>query len=802
MIGLHRLRIGGEVQGVGFRPHVYQLATRLKLPGRVLNDGAGVLVDLLCTAEQLAQFSEQLKRDLPPLASIDQFERQPLADLDNQIEQSLRQRPFYIDHSGAGPVQTQVAPDAATCPDCLSELFDPNDRRYRYPFINCTHCGPRYSIIRQLPYDRPATSMAKFELCSCCADEYADPQHRRFHAQPNACPDCGPQLWLADSEGQRSSVSDPIEAAVERLQQGQILAIKGIGGFHLACDADNPAAVERLRQRKHRPSKPLAVMVASPASLESLVSFEPEQLAALRSAQAPILLLAQKPDNGLPDAIAPGLNQLGVMLPYTPIQHLLFHQAAGRPAGTDWLKQPQSLRLVMTSANASGRPLVYRNDEALTQLRGIADCLLLHDRDIQMRCDDAVVNGLPGLDSVTGGRSTVVRRGRGMAPKVVRLPCSGPSTLALGGFFKNSICVAQGDKAYLSQYIGDLDNPDNCRYLEQTLDHLCALFQIKPEQVACDRHPDFYSSQFAQRLANERRLPLIEVQHHHAHAAAVAAEHHLNQPYLALTLDGLGLGDDGTLWGGELLRIERGKMTRLGAFKPLSLPGGDRAAREPWRIGLGFLIEQGQDQLARQRYGDRPGYEVLTQMVRNRSHCPQTSSAGRLFDAAASLSGLCDLNSYEAEAAMRLESTAREAQSVPVDGSTRQHYFQIDADNRLDFSPLLLALPQRDPAEAADLFHRVLIQALSQWVVQAQAQTGIDTVVLSGGCLLNRILSSGLQQALASVEGLRCYGAEQLPPNDSGLALGQAWVAIERARLRAGADQQTEQPCAGGALTR
>ena len=829
MMAFHQLRIEGEVQGVGFRPHVYQVASELQLKGRVFNDGTGVLVEFASDQVSVDFFIDQLNKSLPPLACIDNISCQRL-EYKDPFDLAV---PFYIDNSVAGPVTTQVPPDAATCDHCLEDLFSPINRRYRYPFVNCTHCGPRYSIIKKLPYDRPNTTMAKFVLCHSCQQEYEAPSDRRFHAQPNACPECGPDLWLSDSLGRKIACDDPIEETLERVRNGDIVAIKGIGGYHLVCDADNQYAVQKLRERKHRFSKPLAVMAANLQSLKSIVKLNNTAIKCLQSSAAPVVLLPkqelqkqdipkqklQKQDipkrepqrrdqdeitegetgrsvvPELPD-IAPELQQLGVILPYTPIHYLLFHQAAGCPAGTGWLQHPQSLRLVMTSANASGRPLVYDNQSAVTELEGIADCLLMHDRDIYMRADDSVVNCVQwGLEEPS---KIVVRRGRGMAPKVVILPTSGPQTIAVGGYYKNNVCVTKGNRAYVSQYIGDLDNPDNCRYLEETISHLCELFDIDVEQVACDLHPDFYSSRFAQNLAAQKQIPLISVQHHHAHAAAVAAEHRVQGRYLALTLDGLGVGCDGELWGGELLSVDSGYMTRLGHFTPLALPGGDKASREPWRLALALLLEQGQTTDALERYGDQPGYSILAQMIEGKINCPLTSSAGRLFDAAASLLGICHHNSFEAEAAMKLESAAslfdrketsfdrKEARTehICVNGQSETGLYQLDANLQLNFKPLLLKLSQAElaplPAEqGAALFHQILIEGLTDWCRAAVDKTGIDKIVLSGGCFLNQRLSQGLKTALKK-EGLQVFGANRLPPNDSGLAQGQAWVAIEQ----------------------
>ncbi|HSD53259.1 MAG TPA: carbamoyltransferase HypF, partial [Burkholderiales bacterium] len=564
------IRVRGAVQGVGFRPFVWRLANELRLEGFVRNDAHGVAIEVQGDAAVLDRFIDRLSGEAPAPARIDAIEA--------CVAQARPAGGFAIEPSVAGPARTGIAVDAAICDECLAEVFDPRDRRYRYAFINCTQCGPRYTITRRLPYDRPNTSMDAFALCEPCATEYRDPATRRFHAQPNACPECGPWLALLDRAGARVDGDDPIAAVVARLARGDILAIKGLGGYHLACDARDAGAVTRLRGRKHREEKPFAVMVANVASLASFAAVDGAARTLLASRERPIVLLRKSPDaDRLLPGVAPGLAWLGAMLPYTPLQYLLFHEAAGRPRGTAWLAAPQPLALVMTSANPGGEPLVTDEQEALRRLAGVADAFLVHDRAIVVRCDDSVVRN-------ESAAPAFIRRARGFTPAAIKLAAHGPSILATGAFLKNAVCVTRGDEAFLSQHIGDLDNAPTCLALEEAATHLMNVLDVVPEAVAHDLHPDFHSTAFATAFARAHGIRAHGVQHHHAHIAAVAAEHGVDAPVLGLALDGIGLGNDGSAWGGELLRVRGAAMSRVGHLRTLRLPGGDRAAREPWRM--------------------------------------------------------------------------------------------------------------------------------------------------------------------------------------------------------------------------
>lgn len=804
LVSTRRLHLRGIVQGVGMRPHVWRLASQLGLAGWVRNDAEGVTVALRGSVAAIEQFLSRLQREAPPLARIDSVavlaeggveagDAAPADSIDANVGAGADG--FHILDSRGGAVRTAIGADAAVCIDCRGEILDPADRRYRYAFTTCTHCGPRYTIARGLPYDRANTSLAPFPLCAACGREYTDPADRRFHAEATCCPACGPRLALRAIDG-AALAGDPLAETVRLLRQGRIVAIKGLGGFHLACDARDAAAVARLRQRKHREAKPFAVMASSLAALGPMVGASAEERALLHSPAAPVVLLDKTAscDAGL-DEVAPGVGALGVMLPNTPLQWLLFHQAAGCPAGTAWIEQPPAaaeptLILVMTSANPQGEPLVIDDDEALRRLAGIADAVLGHDRAIVARADDSVRRG-----------ATFIRRGRGYTPQAIKLPHAGPSVLAFGGWFKNTVCVTRGDEAFLSTHIGDLDNVAACGFLDETVARMLALTGIEPQLVAHDRHPDFYSTRAARRFAAERGLPALAVQHHHAHLAAVAAEHGITQPALGLALDGVGLGDDEgdgvSAWGGELLRIDGASFERLGHLAPLALPGGDRAAREPWRVGAAALWAIGRGDEIERRFAGQPAAATVRQMLERGLNCPLTSSAGRLFDAAAGLLGVLNPQSlvqFEAQAAMRLEALAEQyGACAPMPGGWTVN------GAVLDLSPLLAALAdESDPAHGAACFHATLAAALVDWVAAISAKVALpdifcesgqaNTVRLlgAGGCWLNRRLVHELSAAarrLAMSPGERCrivlLPARQVPPGDGGLSLGQAWVAMQ-----------------------
>lgn len=755
-----RIRVTGIVQGVGFRPFVWRLARELDLHGWVRNDGEGVEIAAEGEAEPMRALLERLAREAPALARVDAVTAHASAPAgcDN----------FFIADSPAGPAQTAIGPDTAPCADCLAELFDPGDRRHRHAFITCTHCGPRYTVTRGLPYDRARTSLAPLPLCPACAREYLDPGDRRFHAETTCCPACGPRLILRDAQGD-ARAGDPIAETLRLIRAGGIVAIKGLGGFHLVCQADDAAAVARLRLRKAREEKPFALLLANAASVSAHALVGDDDAAWLDCPERPIVLLRKRAgcDDHRLAGVAPGLAWLGTMLPATPIQYLLFHEAAGRPAGSDWLAAPQPLALIATSANPGGEPLVRDNDEALSRLSGIADAFLTHDRDIVARCDDSVLRG---------GR--FIRRARGFTPRAIRLAHAGPSALAMGGALKNTVCVTRGDEAFVSQHIGDLDNAAACAVQRESVARLIELLGATPEIVACDLHPDFHSSRFAAEYAASKRLPLVAVQHHHAHIAAVLAEHGHQGPVLGLAADGFGLGPDGAAWGGELLRVDGRHCQRLGHISPLPLPGGDRAAREPWRMAAAALWRLGRGDEIASRFRAQPAASGLAALLERGLNCPPTSSLGRVFDAAAGLLGVRARSAFEGQAAMLLEGLAERAASRPA--RVREEDWRIEAvpgGGVLDLLPLLAALADADdPAQAAADFHATLAAALADWIGAAAGTQDIATVALAGGCLLNEVLRRALTGRLEAA-GLRVLVARQLPPNDGGLSLGQAWVA-------------------------
>lgn len=739
-----RIRVTGLVQGVGFRPFVWRLANQLNIVGWVRNDSEGV--EIAAEGERVADFLVRLKREVPPLARVDSVEATDVA--------CGGFSDFTIAESRASQhVSTAIGHDTATCTDCLAEMFDPANRRYRHAFITCTHCGPRYTVTRALPYDRPQTSLAPFPLCPECGREYRDPADRRFHAETTCCPHCGPRLALRGAAGVPME-GDPVAETLRLLRSGAIVAIKGLGGFHLACDATNAEAVARLRSRKAREEKPFAVMVADMASLARFAAPTVGEIALLESRERPVVLVQKRPgaDEAL-RGVSPGLAFLGAMLPCTPIQHLFFHECHDGP----------ELALVMTSANPGGEPLVIGNDEALQRLSGIADAILDHDREILVRCDDSVRTS-----------TQFIRRARGYTPRPIKLAQAGSSVLAMGGWFKNTVCVTRGNEAFVSQHVGDLDNAATVRFLEETVSHLLGILEVEPAIVAHDLHPDFASTRLAVKLAAELGIPAVGVQHHHAHIAAVLAEHGHEGSALGLALDGVGLGTDGEAWGGELLRVEGASFRRLGHFEEMPLPGGDRAAREPWRMGAAALHLLGRGGEIEARFAAQAGAATIRQMLERGTHCPATSSCGRWFDAAAGLVGIKPVMAFEGQAAMLLEGLAVAHGPVePISGGWR-----IDGEGRLSLLPLLATLAgTRDAGLAAARFHATLAAALAEWTFVAAEREKIDTVAFGGGCFLNRLLGDDLRQRLTAC-GLDVLEARQLPPNDGGLSLGQAWVAL------------------------
>jgi hydrogenase maturation protein HypF len=701
--------VRGTVQGVGFRPFVYRLASRNQLAGWVRNSTGPVEIEVEGEPARLRSFLEQLTAEAPPLARIEQLEA---------VAVPTRGQPgFQIEKSEARADDFQpLPPDAATCDDCLRELFDPADRRFRYPFTNCTNCGPRFTVIEDLPYDRPLTTMRGFTMCEACRREYEDPGDRRFHAQPNACWDCGPRLSI------------PLADAVAALREGMIVAVKGLGGYQLACDARDQRAVERLRQRKRRPAKPFAVMAADPSPW---CDVSEEEWTLLRSPARPIVLLGYR--GGLAPAIAPGLRELGAMLPYTPLHHLLLHDFGGP--------------LVMTSGNLSEEPICRDDDEAAQRLSGIADLFLAHDRPIAARYDDSVVRW-------AAGARRVIRRARGLAPAPLQLP-HGPQVVATGAHLKAAYTVARDGRAFVGPHVGDLDELLTVRSFETGLATYRRLFRVTPSTVACDLHPDYAST----RIAEETLAGPVRVQHHHAHVASVIAEHGLTGKVCGVAMDGVGLGPDGTVWGGEILVCDAGGYERVAHLAPVSLPGGDRCAREGWRMAAAYGLEQAPPGV------DAVKYELVQKLARSR-RASVTTSCGRLFDAVASLLGVCQVSTYEGEAAARLEAIATPgpAAVIEVELGESDRLFRELAARRRDGEPA---------ATLAAVFHESLARA----IVRACLASGLDTVALSGGCFQNRRLLESCFTGLRAA-GLDPYSNERVPANDGGLSLGQALVAI------------------------
>jgi hydrogenase maturation protein HypF len=739
--GRLRIRVTGAVQGVGFRPFVHALAARHALSGFVLNDKDGVVAEV--EGASLDDFLTDLRRQAPPLARIDRVE---VAKVPRHGRGGFTIGPS-LEQGRAG---TRGVPDAATCEACLDDLFDPASRFHLYPFVTCAHCGPRFTITRRLPYDRRNTAMSGFPLCAACAADYADPVGRRFHAETIACPACGPTL------------SHPLAQIAAALRGGETVALKGVGGFHLMCDATSEEAVDALRRRKARPDKPFAVMVANAASVDLIAEPTADERVLLRHPARPIVLVRALP--GLAPSLAPGLGRIGVMLPCAPLQHLLFHAlAAGRPGHAD-REAPQPLVLVATSGNRSGQPLAIDDAGALA-LADIADLIVTHDRPIVARADDSVM-------AVVDGAPAFIRRSRGFTPEPIDLGEDGPAVLAVGGHLKTTLCVTRGRQAFVSQHVGDLGGAATIRFHAETARRLLDDLGVTPSLVACDLHPDYRSTLFAETLG----FPVLKVQHHAAHVAAVAAERHLAGPLLGLALDGYGYGDDGGAWGGELMLREGASWRRIGGLAPLPAPGGDLAARDPWRMGVAVLAVLGRGEEAARRFPSVALAGRLAQRLAAGPRGPSTSSLGRLFDAAAALLGVCVRQTYEGQAPMGLEAVAGPPQ-VLLGG------WRLDS-GVLDFRPLMARLLDADitPREGAGLFHGTLAEGLTALVVQAAQTHGVDRIALGGGCLMNRMLAEGLTRALRR-RGLRPSLPRQAPANDGGLALGQA--AVARAHLQA-----------------
>lgn len=760
------IRISGLVQGVGFRPHVWRLASELGLSGSVLNDGEGVLIEIACSPDVINEFVRQIKETAPPLSRIDDIQVRPL-DQAGQVWDG-----FEIVPSEKSDVKTGVVPDAATCSDCLNDVSDIHNRRYRYPFTNCTHCGPRFSIIKGLPYDRAQTTMAAFPMCATCRDEYNNPKDRRFHAQPNACPDCGPRVWMEDQEGETLSKghdSDALAQAACLLKAGHILAIKGVGGFHLVCDALNEEAVQRLRQRKRRPAKPLALMARDTAMVSKFATLNAAEKTALKDRAAPVVLLQKAQGQDVAPSVAPGSDILGFMLPYTPLHHILF--------------QDVEAPLVMTSANLSHEPQVIDNQEAREKLPGIADYFVMHDRDIENRIDDSVVR------YAVGGLQ-MMRRARGFAPASHPLPPSFDGDvpiLAVGPDLKNTFALCQQDAVVVSQHMGDQDNLLAHEDYRKNIDLYETLFDMTPGLLVHDLHPDYRPTRWAHQVAASRDIPVVGVQHHHAHIAAVMMEHGMakdHPPVLGVVLDGLGLSEGGEIWGGEFLHADYQGFTCLAHFPPVALIGGDRAMKEPWRnlyahlvAALGWTsVEKVYGNLAIVERLKGKNLRICDQMMAKGINVPATSSAGRLFDAVAAALGICfDQITFEGEAAIALEQMAQHAPDV------QEIYDNLTLDTWAGIWQGLLAdlNTNVEPEVIARKFHNTLTDVICQQVVEITKQHDIEDVILSGGVFQNKLL---LEQTVHRLKksGKAVYWPTSFPANDGGLSLGQVGLAAAR----------------------
>jgi len=735
------------VQGVGFRPALHRLAARQGLAGTITNSDRGVVAHLEGDRSALEGLLEQLDDGLPPHAEVQEREE---AWSEAQGAQGLR----VVASQDGGARGARIPSDLASCADCLAELFDPGDRRHGYPFTNCTNCGPRFTIAREVPYDRVRTSMAPFALCPDCAAEYEDLADRRYHAEPTACPVCGPALTYSDTQAQGEQGAAALAAARDLLDAGEVLALKGLGGFHLSADATRDDAVDRLRRRKRRPHRPLAVMARDLPQARALALVDAESEALLTSAAAPIVLLPARPGGGgLSALVAPGTDRVGLMLPYTPLHHLLLRGSAP---------------LVMTSGNLSEEPIAVNGAEARRRLAGIAAGYLDHDREILVACEDSVVT-----PARTG--SLFIRRSRGYVPEPLPLPRDAGCALAVGGQLKNTVCLTHGRQAFPGPHTGDLDSAAGQAAFVRAVDHLCRLLRLEPEAVVHDAHPDYFTTRHAQGLG----LPSLAVQHHHAHAAAVAGEHGCDGPLLALCLDGTGYGDDGVIWGAELLELpDPGRYRRLGGLRRFPLPGGERAVREPWRAALGLCSEllgdEGLTRAGRLLALDDERTEAARGMIRAGVALARTSSCGRLFDAVAALCGLGRAPTYEAQPAVELEAAARRAGApaapypMALDGLT--------LDPALALEQILADLERgAEPAQVAARFHLGLAAGLSALAARAAARTGTSQVALAGGCLVNQVLRDALVRGL-SRQGLQPLLPRLLPPNDGAISYGQAVV--------------------------
>jgi hydrogenase maturation protein HypF len=770
------IAVHGVVQGVGFRPFVYSVAARLELGGFVKNRVGGVLIEVEGDAHLLDDFLTELTTKPPPLARIDRvaWERLPArGDREFRIQASEVDWP--------GPVF--VSPDMATCADCLTELFDPADRRYRYPFLNCTNCGPRLTIVTGAPYDRARTTMAAFSMCRACRAEYEDPANRRFHAQPTCCPACGPRLEVTDQEGRPLCADDVLAFFASALRAGRVGAVKGLGGYHLACDARSSDLVKELRRRKHRDEKPFALMVTDLAAAEALCEVQPAERELLRSPRRPIVLLRKRPGPGVAEEVAPGNPFLGVMLPYTPLHHLLLREIGGTP-------------LVMTSGNRSDEPIAYDDTDARKRLAQIADLFLTHNRPIHVRCDDSITRSVEGVE-------LPLRRSRGEAPLPIPLPIDCPAPiLAVGGQLKGTFALGRDRQAFVSHHLGDLDQYDAYKAFIKDVALYEDLFAMEPRVIAHDLHPDYASTRYARerfaastagRHVTRESLRLLAVQHHHAHMASCMAEHGLLQPAIGVTFDGTGYGTDGAIWGSEFLVGDYRQFRRAAHLRYVGMPGGDQAIREPWRMALSHLLDAEVSDHLLQRHIPAMDLGAARKMLERGFNAPSTSSAGRLFDAVAALAGVRDRVSYEGQAAMELEWLATQARvdgAYPFDLVETLRGEPPESTVVIDPRPTIHAVALdagqgTSPAVIARRFHSTVIAFIAAVCDRLRRETGLANVVLSGGVFSNALLTREVSEHLRW-HAFSVYSHNFVPPNDGGLSLGQLAIAAQQTSLAAG----------------
>lgn len=747
------IKIRGIVQGVGFRPFVYSLAVQYGLAGWVRNSSNGVEIEVSGLRESMDRFILDLQTKDPPLARIDTFQNQEIPFKRYQTFEILGSTNQSSDF-------LPVSPDVAICPDCRRELFDPRDRRYRYPFINCTNCGPRFTILREIPYDRPNTTMRSFPMCPNCQSEYEDPLNRRFHAQPIACPECGPQVWFEADGKKIAEKEDAIQITRCWLKEGRIIAIKGLGGFHLACDATNPTAVETLRERKKRSQKAFALMAWDIETIRRYCLVSPEEENLLTSYQSPIVLLQRQSNADLPPGIAPGQSTLGMMLPYTPLHLLLLEPEARFPSV-----------LVMTSGNLSEEPITYRNADALDRLSKLADGFLMHNREIQTRVDDSVVR-------IASHHFYPVRRSRGYAPDGIRLSREVKPVLACGAELKNTFCLTRGSYAFLSHHIGDLENLETLQSFEEGIRHFETLFRIKPEWIACDLHPDYLATQYAMKRAEEENLPIIQIQHHHAHLAACLADNDWQaaEPVAGFCMDGTGLGTDGSIWGGEVLLGGYKGYQRRFHFDYLPLPGGDSAIRKPARFALACLSQSGVDWDSIyppvQALSDEEKKGIQIQLDHS-INLMNTSSLGRLFDAVSALCGICEEATYEGQAAIELEGMIDREESKAYDIPFNDDWI----DSRTLIRQVAASIQQGiSPSQISAFFHNGLVRLFTGIAEHIRRETGIQAIALTGGVWQNMVLLERTQKSLRQA-GFEVLVHHQVPANDGGISLGQAVIA-------------------------